>query len=264
MQESHLKAIRWITLICIPFWLLSCKSVPITGRQQFLIISESEEIALGSTAYRQTLEKEKISSDTAKVALIKKVGSRIAAVSGRPDFEWEFNLIEKDIPNAFALPGGKVAIYTGILKYTQNETGLAVVMGHEVAHALAHHGAERMSTGMLTQIGAKGIGLLLGKGDPQTTQAVEQAFGIGSQVGIMLPFSRSHESEADEIGLHLMAEAGYDPREAVAFWRRMSQGGGKKPPEFLSTHPSGNTRVKKLNALLPTVLPIFEKKKQGM
>ncbi len=223
-----------------------------------MIISESEELALGETAYQQTLEKEPLSTDSEKVALIKRVGERIAAVSGRTDYQWEFNLIEKDIPNAFALPGGKVAIYTGILKYTQTETGLAVVMGHEVAHALAHHGAERMSTGMLANIGIKGISLLLGQGDPATTQSIEQAFGIGTQVGIMLPFSRKHESEADEIGLLLMAMAGYDPREAVAFWQRMGKGGGEKPPEFLSTHPSGRSRVAHIRSLLPKALPIFE------
>ncbi len=259
-MEMGIKTITWVAAgLVLSLVLSACKSVPITGRQQFLIISESEEIDLGLTAYRKTLEEETLSTDAEKVAMVKRVGGRIAAVSGRSDYQWAFNLIEKDVPNAWALPGGKVAIYTGILKYTQSETGLAVVMGHEVAHALARHGGERMSTGMMTQVGVQGISLLLGQGDPQTTQAVQQAFGIGSQVGIMLPFSRHHESEADEIGLHLMAKAGYDPREASAFWKRMGQGGGKKPPEFMSTHPSDKSRVLRIEALLPKVLPIYEK-----
>jgi len=259
-MEQIWKTRAWVVMavFCLSLAFSACKSVPITGRQQFLIISESEEIDLGLTAYRKTLEEEKLSSDAEKVAMVKRVGSRIAAVSGRSDYQWEFNLIEKDIPNAFALPGGKVAIYTGILKYTQNETGLAVVMGHEVAHALARHGGERMSTGMITQIGVQGIGILLGEGDPQATHAVQQAFGIGTQVGIMLPFSRHHESEADEIGLHLMAKAGYDPREASSFWRRMGEDGGQKPPEFMSTHPSDKTRIRRIESQFPLVVPIYE------
>ncbi len=235
--------------------LVACQSVPITGRSQLLLLSEKEELALGEQAYKDILKKATISQDQEQAALVKRVGQRIAAVSGRTDYRWEFNLIEDKTPNAFALPGGKVAVHTGILPITKDETGLAVVMGHEVAHALAHHGAERMSTGLITQIGAVGVAAVLG-GDPQTAKAIQSAFGIG----VMLPFSRSHESEADHIGLHLMAKAGYDPREAIPFWQRMDQASkGKKPPEFLSTHPSDQTRIEQIQALLPTVLPIYEK-----
>ncbi|MEW6324681.1 MAG: M48 family metallopeptidase [Nitrospirota bacterium] len=240
--------------------LIACQSVPITGRSQLVLLSEEEELELGAQAYRQTLKKSTLSRDEEKLALVRRVGQRIAAVSGRPDYQWEFTLIEDNTPNAFALPGGKVAVNTGILPVTQDETGLAVVMGHEVAHALAHHGAERMSTGLITQIGAVGAAVILGGGDPQTTKAIEAAFGIGGQVGVLLPFSRKHESEADEIGLHLMAKAGYDPREAVDFWTRMEAAGkGKQPPEFLSTHPSDEHRIEQIQAALPDVLPIYQK-----
>lgn len=234
--------------------LPGCQSVPITGRQQLILISHDEELSLGEEAYKKTLKESKLSQDQASIALVQRVGRRIATAADRPDYKWEFTLIENKTPNAFALPGGKVAVYTGILPITQDETGLAVVLGHEVAHALAHHGAERMSTGVLTEIGAVGVAAVLG-GDPQTAKAVETAFGIG----VTLPFSRSHESEADHIGLYLMAEAGYDPRNAVDFWTRMEQAAKGKPPEFLSTHPSDEHRIRQIEAWLPEVLPLYEK-----
>jgi predicted Zn-dependent protease len=248
--------VRTICVVCLmSLQLLGCQSVPITGRHQLVLISQQEELALGEEAYKKTLKESKLSHDQASIALVQRVGRRIAAAADRPDYTWEFTLLENATPNAFALPGGKVAVYTGILPITQDETGLAVVLGHEVAHALAHHGAERMSTGLLTQIGAVGVAAVLG-GDPQTAKAVETAFGIG----VMLPFSRSHESEADHIGLYLMAEAGYDPRKAVEFWTRMEAAAkGNKPPEFLSTHPSDAHRIEQIKAWLPEVLPIYEK-----
>ena len=209
------------------------------------------------TAYKETLKKSTISQDQEMIALVRRVGHRIAAVSGKSEYKWEFTLIEDPTPNAFALPGGKVAIHTGILRLTQDETGLAVVMGHEVAHALAHHGAERMSTTLLTRIGAAGAAAVLGGGDPEMTGAIEKAFGIGGAVGIILPFSRSHESEADRIGLHLMAKAGYDPRKASAFWQRMAQEGKKSGLEFLSTHPSDERRIRQIESWLPEVLPLY-------
>lgn len=237
--------------------LISCQSVPITGRQQLLLISPEQEIALGEEAYRAMMKEATLSRDAAKNAMVRRVGERIAAVVERSDYAWEFNLIVDKTPNAFALPGGKVAVHTGILPFTRDETGLAVVIGHEVAHALAHHGAERMSTGLLTQIVTEGAALMLGGGDPETTKAIEQAFGIGGQVGILLPFSRKHESEADKIGLHLMARAGYDPKEATEFWKRMAQVGSGKPPEFLSTHPSDERRIRQIESWLPEVLLLY-------
>lgn len=241
--------------------LVSCQTVPITGRHQLNLISSPEEINLGEAAYASVLKKSTLSHDTASAETVRRVGQRIAAAADRPDYHWEFNLIEDNTPNAFCLPGGKVVVNTGILKYTRDDNGLAVVIGHETAHALAHHGAERMSQQMMTQIAAEGAALVLGKGDPQTMKSIEQAFGIGAEYGVLLPFSREHESEADHIGLYLMAEAGYDPREAVAFWNRMMKAGGGKPPEFLSTHPSDQRRIRQIEKWLPEVVPIYENHK---
>ncbi len=243
--------------LVLPLVLNSCQSVPITGRSQFLMISGQEEIELGEEAYKKVLAESKLSADPARTALLRRVGNRIAGVAGRPDYKWEFNLIEDETPNAFALPGGKVAFYSGILKFTRDEAGMAVVMGHEVAHALAHHGAERMSATILTQLGATAAAQLLGKGDPVVTDGINKAFGIGGQFGVLLPFSRKHESEADQIGLVLMAQAGYDPREAVEFWRRMAEGGGGAPPEFLSTHPSDKRRIRQIEGWLPNAMPLY-------
>ena len=241
--------------------LLSCQTVPITGRQQLDLISSQEEIKMGDAAYGNVLKKSTLSHDATGAEMVRRVGQRIAAAADRPDYHWEFNLVEEKTPNAFCLPGGKVVVYTGILKYTQDENGLAVVLGHETAHALAHHGAERLSQQMMTQIAAESAAIVLGKGDPQTMKSIEQAFGIGAEYGVLLPFNREHESEADHIGLYLMAEAGYDPRGAVEFWKRMMKAGGGKPPEFLSTHPSDEHRVRQIENWLPEVVPVYEKHK---
>ncbi len=235
----------------------ACETAPITGRHQLMLVSSDEELQLGEAAYRKTLKESKINQDPALNAMVKRVGERIAAAADRPDYRWEFTLIDDKTPNAFALPGGKVAVYTGILPYTKDEKGLAVVVGHEVGHALARHGAERMSAGLLTEIGTAGAAAVFGGQDPETAKAVETAFGIGSQVGILLPFTRKQESEADRIGLTLMAQAGYDPREAVEFWKRMEQAGDGKPPEFLSTHPSGATRIDQIRAWLPKAMEVY-------
>lgn len=167
-------------------------------------------------------------------------------------YKWEYKLVEDKAVNAFCMPGGKIVVYTGILPITKNESGLATVMGHEVAHALANHGAQRMSASQLQQLGAVGVGLATGGKSEEQQQMWQQYYGLGSQVGVMLPFGRSHESEADMIGLTLMAIAGYNPDNAVAFWERMSaNSGGNAPPEFLSTHPSDATRIAKIKALIP-------------
>ena len=230
--------------------LFACATAPITGRQQFILVSEPEEQQLGLTAYREILSKEKMSGDRRANALVQRVGKRIAAVANRPDYQWEFRVIDKDQANAFALPGGKVAVYTGILKYTKTEAGLAVVMGHEVAHALARHGAERMSRSTAANA-VIGVGAAVaGAPSPVVMQAVSLAYGVGLE----LPFGRGQESEADHIGLILMAKAGYDPREAIPFWQRMSAGKGGGPPEFLSTHPSGQTRIQQLQEWMPEAL----------
>ena len=238
--------------------LFACQKVPVTGRQQLILLSASEENRMGITAYKQIIKDEKLSKDRRINAMVKRVGRRIAKVSNRPDFKWEFRVIEKDIANAFALPGGKVAVYTGILKYTRTETGLAVVMGHEVAHALARHGGERVSRSMILQLGLTAVQVGLRTSDPAIMQGIALAYGVG----VDLPFSRGQESEADHIGLVLMAKAGYNPKQAIPFWQRMEAGKkGQAPPEFLSTHPSGDTRVAQIKQWLPEALRDYKKKK---
>lgn len=248
--RAHAKWWRWGWILGVLGLLVACQTVPVTGRQQLILISEPEETQLGLTAYEEILKTEKVSKDRKINALVQRVGKRIAAVADRPDYQWEFRVIDKDSANAFALPGGKVAVYTGILKYTQTEAGLAVVMGHEVAHALARHGGERMSRAIAANVVGE-LGASLTGISPAVMQAVSAAYGVG----VELPFGRSQESEADRIGLILMAKAGYDPEEAVPFWQRMSAGkSGKSTPEFLSTHPSGETRVRQLQEWMPEAL----------
>jgi len=175
------------------------------------------------------------------------------------NFKWEFNLVENDVPNAWCMPGGKVVFYTGILPYTKDEAGLAVVMGHEIAHAVARHGNERMSQQAFAQYGSIALSSLWKEKPKQTRALLDMAVGVGSNVAVLLPFSRTHESEADKMGLIFMSMAGYDPAQAVEFWKRMAEGGGQKPPEFLSTHPSDETRIKDLKAYLPEAMKYFKK-----
>ncbi|WP_231908678.1 M48 family metallopeptidase [Candidatus Nitrospira inopinata] len=248
-------------------WFVStatgCYRAPGTARDQFITISEEKEMAMGISAFHEILRKARLSDDLEINEMVNRVGGRIAAAANKPEYQWEFVVIQDDrTVNAFALPGGKVAVFTGILKFTQNENGLATVMGHEVAHVLQRHGAERYSRGILetiAQVGALAAGAAAGR--PDAAVAAMSAYGVG----VSLPFGRSQESEADFIGLRLMAQAGYDPREAVPFWERMSgcprQLIGKacfraqqNIPEFLSTHPSDSTRLNQIEAWLPDAL----------
>lgn len=241
------------------FFLTGCPKVPVTGRHSLILLPESEELTLGMDSYRQVLTQAKLSKDPAAVALVRRVGERIAKISDRPDYAWEYNLIdEPKTVNAFCLPGGKVAVYTGILPVTRTDAGLAVVLGHEIAHAIAKHGAERLSQGLLLQLGQESLAVALKNRPGETRAAVMQAFGLGATVGAVLPFGRFQESEADRIGLIYMARAGYDPREAVAFWKRMENAGGGAPPEFLSTHPNHETRVRDLEKWMPEALKAYE------
>jgi len=238
-----------------------CATAPYTGRQQLLLISEGEEMALGVQAYREVLKKEKISTDPKSNALVKGVGTRIAAVAQKPGYSWEFTVIDNaKTVNAFALPGGKVAVYTGILPYTQTEAGLAFVLAHEVGHALARHGGERMSQQLLLQLGQQGLNLAIASKSPVAIDAINTGYGLASTVGVTLPFSREQEYEADKIGLILMAKAGYDPREAPAFFERMMRASKQaSPPEFLSTHPTDQHRIRNLNAMIPEAMRYYKK-----
>ena len=254
---------RAISSACIPLLicliLFACQKAPITGRSQLILIPESMEIEMGLTAYRDVLKKAKLSTDTRAIEMLRRVGGRIAAVTGR-SYEWEFNLIDNDkVVNAFALPGGKVAVYTGILKYTQDETGLATVLSHEIAHVLLRHGGERISAGLLTELGMLGLNMAIKKKDPGTIRAINEAFGVGVNVGVLLPFSRLQELEADRVGLILMAKAGYDPHGAVAFWERMLKAEKGAPPEFLSTHPATKRRIEEIKEWIPVAMKYYRK-----
>jgi len=253
----------WLVIALLLSVVVGCQTAPVTGRKQLILISASQEMALGAQSYRDILKESELSHDKQIIGMVEQVGWNIAKVTSRDyaiakDYEWEFKVIEDDkTPNAFALPGGKIAVYTGILKYTQNDAGLATVMGHEVAHALARHGAERMSQILVAQIGAVALNVAIHDQDPETRRALNIAYGAGATVGVLLPFSRLEESEADRIGLILMAKAGYDPREAVGFWERMAKAGGKKPPAFLSTHPTDEKRIAQIKEWIPEALAYY-------
>ena len=240
-----------------------CTTVPMTNRRQFTLIPSNQMLSLSQQQYAQVLGESKLSDNQQQKALIQKVGNRIAAAVDdyyrenglQNNFQWEYNLIEDDeTVNAWCMPGGKIAFYTGILKYTQDETGIAAVMGHEIAHAIAKHGNERMSQGLLAQAGTTVLSTALANKPQATQQLFMTAFGVGTQVGILLPFGRKHESEADRIGLILMAKAGYDPHAAIDFWKRMAQSKKAAPPEFLSTHPSDQRRINDIRSHLPEAL----------
>jgi predicted Zn-dependent protease len=240
------------TLLLLAAVLAACQAAPVTGRSQLILVPESQDAGLGLQAYEQIKQQEKISRDPELTRRVQEVGERIAAVSGQPDWEWQFTVFDNPEPNAFALPGGKVGVYSGLFKVAKNDAQLATVMGHEVAHAIARHGAERMSQGILTQLGTAAIGIGTGSGELANVAAQAATFVI------ILPYSRTQESEADEIGLIYMAEAGYDPREAVKLWQNFEALGGERPPEFLSTHPAEGTRIERLQALMPEAMAIYE------
>jgi predicted Zn-dependent protease len=222
-----------------------CSTVPYTNRSQLMLMSESEDLQLGAAAYQEVLKKEKIARDPQLNEVVQRVGRRIAAAADKTDYQREFTVIDDPkTVNAFALPGGKVAVYTGLFPIARDEAGLGAVIGHEVAHALARHGAERVSQGTLMQIGAVGVAVATSGTSPGMQQAIMQAYGLGSTVGVALPFNRSQESEADHIGMILMAKAGYDPEAGIGLWQRMATAErGASPPEWLSTHPAPETRI---------------------
>ncbi|MBN9091353.1 MAG: M48 family metallopeptidase [Reyranella sp.] len=250
--------------------LAACESAPVTGRSQMMLVSESEERQLGARTYREVLAKEPQSHDVELNALVEKVGRRIADAAEHPPadmwkaphYNWEFRTIAKNVPNAFCLPGGKVAVYAGILPITRTEAGLATVIGHEVAHALARHSAERLSDQKAvaagTMLATLGLAVAGGKSGSTYAPMAAAALGAGATVGILLPMSRTQESEADHIGLVLMAMAGYDPREAVGVWERMkARSGGPRTPEWLSTHPADDTRIADIRHWVPEAMRYY-------
>lgn len=250
-----------ILLILVFVGVSACKVNPFTGQKTLNFYPNSQIFPSAFAQYDQFLTENKVVKGTAESQMITKAGQRISAAAerwlaanGHPgylkDYKWEYTLVNDETVNAWCMPGGKIVFYTGILPICQGETGVAVVMGHEVAHALADHGAQRMSAGTLQQLGAVAGNVAIS--DPNKREMFNQAYGIGSQVGVMLPFSRGHETEADRIGLQIMAIAGYNPDEAAELWKRMkANSGGEAPPEFMSTHPSNDTRISNLTAWAP-------------
>src|SRR5256885_5982843 len=237
----------------------ACETVPYTGRSQLQLISAEQEVQMGAHAYTQTLAKEKLSSDPVATEMVKRVGSRIAAVSGRSDYQWEHRLIQNDkTVHAFALPGGKVAVYTGMLPVTRDESGLAAVLGHEIGHVVARHGGERVSQQLLVNVGVESTMAALSIGNPAAVQAVGSLLGAGAAVGRRLPWGRLQASRTEYLGLILMAKAGDHPHAARDLLVRMGQQKGVGQPEFLSTHPSDPTRIRQIEAWLPEALQYYK------
>jgi predicted Zn-dependent protease len=242
----------FVVLAGLTVFAVACSTVPFTNRSQLLLTSEAQEASLGAQAYQHALAEEPLIHDPALLAPMREVGQRIAAVADRPDYKWEFNLVDApDTANASVLPGGKVIVYSGLYEVARDTGGLAAVLAHEVGHAIARHGGERMSQTAVMQMVGTGLSVAFESASPATQTGVMAAFGLGAQYGVMLPFSRSQESEADHIGVILMAKAGYDPQAAVELWERFAKMGGAAPPEFLSTHPNSSTRQVQIREWLP-------------
>jgi predicted Zn-dependent protease len=234
---------------------------PETGKSERVALSPQQEETLGLQAYQDVLSNSHVVQSGREAEMVKRVASKIASATGNAgsDYDWEVSLVDSPQVNAFCLPRGKIVVYTGILPVAQNEAGLATVLGHEVAHAIARHGAQRVFQNSITQTALIGAAYSMSDMDYQKRQTIMGLLGAGAQYGVLLPFGRSHESEADEMGLLYMARAGYDPRESIAFWERMSRAGGNQPPEFLSTHPSHGRRIEDLKAFMPRAMEAYSK-----
>ncbi len=264
--RRFLKYILFSSLLIIS----SCKTVPLTGRSQLSLIPSSTMLSLSVSQYRDFIKSHQLSRNKKATAMVKRVGTRIQHAVEKfmrnnglqnelKDYRWEFNLVNSNEANAWAMPGGKVVVYSGILKYTKDENGLAVVLGHEIAHAIAHHGEERASQELARTAGGIALSAALKNKSAASKKLWLTAYGVGSQLGVMLPFSRSHESEADHLGVIFMSMAGYDPHGAPNFWQRFSNKGGQSMPEFFSTHPANQTRINDLNHWLPEAMKYYKK-----
>lgn len=263
--------LKLVILLSIISLLSGCTQIDFTGRKQLNLVPDSTMNSMSFQNYGEFLAQNKLSTNAQQTQMVKRVGGRIqkaveqyCAEKGQQDklsgYEWEFNLVEDPNVNAWCMPGGKVVVYTGLMPVAQTETGLAVVMGHEIAHAFARHGGERMTQGLLVDLGGMALSTALKDRPEQTKSLFMKSYGIGSQVGILLPYSRVHETEADHLGLVFMAMAGYDPHEAVTFWERMASANqGSKPMELLSTHPADETRIKNIKKLLPEAMTYYKK-----
>ncbi len=258
-------------LLALVVGFSSCNTVAVTGRKQLSLVSDEEVMSLSNQSFTEYMKTAKASTDKTNTALVVKVGKNIAAAveqymnaNGMSDqvknFAWEFHLVQDATPNAFCMPGGKIVVNEGILPYTKTEAGLAIVLGHEVAHAVAKHSSERLSQQMLASYGSTALGVILSKKSETTQQVAQTVYGLGANYGVMLPYSRLNENEADHMGLVFAAMAGYNPQEAVTFWQRMAQSsGGATTPEFMSTHPSDANRIKRIQELIPEAMKYYKK-----
>ena len=263
---------RSIVLIACIITIVACSRNAVTGRNQLKLMSDTEVQTMAASEYQQFLTANKVvSASVSKDAeMVRRVGARLTAAitayytsQGKPNvldgYKWEYNLVDSKEVNAWCMPGGKIVVYTGLLPITQNEAALAVVMGHEITHALAQHGNERMSMGLVQQLGGVALSVALANKPAETQNMFMSAYGVGSNVGVMLPFSRKDEFEADKFGLNFAAMAGYNPQEAIPLWERMEKaGGGNKPPEFLSTHPAEGNRIERLKQQMPEALAFYK------
>jgi len=256
-----MKFTKSILVLLIGAVVVACSTNPFTGKQTLALVPNSQILPMAFQQYSEFLSENNVVKNSSEAQMVRNVGQKIASAAERyltangyagylTDYRWEYNLVQSKDVNAWCMPGGKIVVYTGILPITKNEAGLAAVMGHEVAHALANHGQQRMSAGQLQQLGAVAGNIALA-GDAQNQQIFNTAYGLGSNLGVMLPFSRSHETEADHIGLILMAIAGYEPMAAADLWQRMQAQEQGTPPEFLSTHPASGTRIQNIRAWAP-------------
>ena len=266
------RSARWASWLLLLILVVACAKVPITGRSQLNLIPASMLYPMSFEQYDAFLAEHPVSDDAGRVAMVERVGQRLQHAVERfyaergqrgalRNYAWEFHLVENEQVNAWCMPGGKVVVYTGLLPVAEGEAGLAVVMGHEIAHAIAEHGNERMSQALLTQLGGVALSKALEEKPQETRALFLGAYGVGTQVAVLLPYSRLHESEADHLGMIFMALAGYDPHEAVAFWQRMTAAkSGPAPPEFLSTHPSDQARIENLRELIPEAMDYYRQR----
>jgi predicted Zn-dependent protease len=261
----------FILSMSVMMMVVACTTNPITGRNQLALVSEGEVQSMAKTEYQSFLSQNKVvsASSSRDAEMVRRVGSRIASAITQyytqkglskelEGYQWEYNLVDNKEANAWCMPGGKIVVYTGLLPITQNEAALAVVLGHEITHAVAHHGMERMSQGLVQQLGGAALQVALSNKPAETQNLFMQAYGVGSQVGVLLPFGRKQEYEADHYGLIFAAMAGYNPREAIPLWERMQASGGARPPEFLSSHPSEGNRIARLQQYMPEALKYYK------
>jgi predicted Zn-dependent protease len=269
MMKRNLIKTGFLALVMM---MQACSTVPLIGRKQVSLFPESEMVAMSLTSYSQFLSENKVSTNKEQSDMVKRVGARMSVAVEKylrdngfqdrvADFKWEFNLVQNDAANAWCMPGGKVVFYTGIMPLAKNDAGVAVVMGHEIGHAVARHGNERMSQQMLVQFGGIALSEAVKTKPEQTKSIFQTAYGLGTQLGVMLPYSRQHEYEGDKLGLIFMAMAGYDPKEAISFWERMAANSTGKTPEFLSTHPVEQNRIEAIKQYLPEAMKYYSVKK---